>query len=161
MCLRAAGNQKRPGGRACQDCSECTFGCGGDLYAQKIDLVLPSGRTHYRTCAGSCVSLLVVLATLFFILLEVHSMLHENSFVTQGATIRNWYKAKDAFPESESDGALQVAFGIADLSDRRDAANIPNGEPSFVKTIPDSIGKLEAYYRTRERNQDGSVTDFK
>ena len=71
-CLRAAGNRKRLGGRPFQDCSECTFDCGGDFYAQKVDLVLPSGRTHYRTCAGGCVSLLVVLATLFFIWLEVN-----------------------------------------------------------------------------------------
>ena len=145
MCCRAAGNRKRQGDRACQDCSECTFDCGGDFYAQKIELVLPSGRTHYRTCAGSCVSLLVVLATLFFIALEVHHMLHENTFVVQTGTKRNAYQPKDAFPSELTDSSLQIAFGVADLSDRR------GGESAdLVTAIPESVGKLEAWYWTRE-----------
>ena len=77
-------------------------------------------------------------------------MLHENSFVVQGATIRNWYQAQDAFPLSETDSSLQIAFGIADLDDRQ----------STDKRVPENIGKLEAWYRTRVQNTDGSVTNF-
>ena len=100
------GSNKRAGSRPCQDCSEMTFDCGGDLYARKIDLALPSGQTHYRTCAGSCISALVVLATLFFIVLEVNHLMHENTFAVQSATSRNWFSDEAYFPAALDDESL-------------------------------------------------------
>ena len=101
MCRRGVGVQSRRGKRPCQDCSECTFDCG-DLFARKIDLVLPSGRTHYRTCAGGCVSALVVLLTLASILLHYNELLDQNQFIVQKAVAKNWYSESDVFPEDES-----------------------------------------------------------
>lgn len=81
MCLRrGVGVNTRPGSRAFQDCGECTFSCG-DLYARKVDLVLPSGRTHYNTCAGGCVSVLLGLSILIMLLLHMSELMDENSYV--------------------------------------------------------------------------------
>ena len=62
------------------DCSDLTCGCGGDLYARKVDLVLPDGRTQYRTWGGMCCSLLVILALLGALFYEVKNLLHDNNF---------------------------------------------------------------------------------
>ena len=114
--------------------------------------MLPSGRTHYRTCAGSCVSLLVVLATLFFIALEVHHILHQNTFVVQSGTKRNAIQPQDAFPSRLTDGSLQMAFGVVDLSDRREIQEGDSAAALVTSTppIPESVGTLEAWYRTRK-----------
>ena len=84
MCF-GAGNSRRLGSRPCQDCSECTLSCGGDFYARKVNLYLPDGRTSYRTCAGSCISFLVVILTLALAILGTNEMMHDNSFVMQVA----------------------------------------------------------------------------
>ena len=101
MCRRGVGVQSRRGKRPCQDCSECTFDCG-DLFARKIDLVQPSGRTHYRTCAGGCVSAFVVFLTLASILLHYNELMDQNQFIVQKAVAKNWYSESDVFPEDES-----------------------------------------------------------
>ena len=62
------------------DCSDFTCGCGGDLYARKIDLMLPDGRAQYRTWGGMCCSLLVILALLCALFYEVNNLLHDNNF---------------------------------------------------------------------------------
>ena len=94
-------------------------------------------------------------------------MLHENSFVAQGATIRDWYQELDSFPISKTDGSFQIAFGIADLADRRSTGGsdvqIKSGlllDPLMTTSIPESVGKLEAWYRTRAIEADGSMADF-
>ena len=94
-------------------------------------------------------------------------MLHENSFVAQGATIRDWYQELDSFPISKTDGSFQIAFGIADLADRRSTGGsdvqIKSGlllDPPMTTSIPESVGKLEAWYRTRAIEADGSMADF-
>ena len=66
------------GVRRCQECSECAPPC--DFYARKVELVFSSGETKYSTWAGVCVSFIVVIATLFFLALELNMMFHENSF---------------------------------------------------------------------------------
>lgn len=68
----------RQGKRMCQDCHDCTFGCGGDLYAQPVNLVLPSGRSHYNTCAGGCISFFVVFLILMAILVHFNELMDEN-----------------------------------------------------------------------------------
>ena len=78
MCRRGAGVHSRPGQRAFQDCGECTLSFG-DLYARKVDLVLPSGRSHYNTCAGGCVSVFFILATLAMLLLHIVELMDKNS----------------------------------------------------------------------------------
>lgn len=135
MCF-GIGNNRRPGARACQDCSEGTFDFGGDLYAKKLNLVMPSGRTEYRTCAGSFISLLVVIFSVIFLWLEFNHVTHENSYTIQEATARNFYSDKDAFPVSTSDSSLQIAFGIIDRTD------------NAITEVPSGVGKLEAWYRT-------------
>ena len=81
MCYKkGVGVQNRTDRRKFQDCDECTFGCG-DFYARKVDLVLPSGRSHYNTCAGGCVSVLLVLAIFFMLLLHISELMDENSYI--------------------------------------------------------------------------------
>ena len=80
MCRRGVGVHTRSGRRAFQDCQECTFSCG-DLYARKVELVLPTGRTYYNTFAGGLVSVLIVLALLAMLLLHMSELLDENSYV--------------------------------------------------------------------------------
>ena len=93
-CRRGAGVVVRSGGRSFQDCSECTFDCG-DLYAKKVELVLPSGRSQYNTCAGGCISVLVVIATFCIIVLHISELLDENSYVMQSAYAEGWYTDSD------------------------------------------------------------------
>lgn len=113
MCnRRGAGVQMRPGRRPFQDCSECTFDCG-DLYARKVDLILPSGRTHYNTCAGGCISMLVVIATLCLLVLHLSELMDENVYVIQKAVAKGWYTDSDVIKGSE----FQIAVGLVDLND--------------------------------------------
>ena len=74
------------------DCSDCTPGCGGDLYARKVDLALPDGRTHYRTWGGMCCSLLVIVALLIALWFELNNTVHDNNFTTLTAHKRNWFE---------------------------------------------------------------------
>lgn len=97
MCRRGVGSNTRPGRRPFQDCSECTFSFG-DLYAHKVDLVLPSGRSYYNTCAGGCVSVLLVLTTLIFLLFHLNELFDENSYVMSKAVAKDWFSETDIFP---------------------------------------------------------------
>ena len=67
---------------------------------------MPSGRTEYRTCAGSFISLLVVIFSVIFLWLEFNHVTHGNSYTVQEATARNFYSDKDAFPVKTSDSSL-------------------------------------------------------
>ena len=101
MCL-GVGCSRGKDHRACQDCQDCTLDCG-DFYAKKIDLALPSGRTHYRTCAGACISFCVVLIAIMMIVLGINEMLDDNSFVLQEAVVKDWYDETELFPFGEDD----------------------------------------------------------
>ena len=81
MCYkRGVGVKRQRSRRVFQDCGDCTFGCG-DFYARKVDLVLPSGRSYYNTCAGGCVSILLVLALLVILLLHISELMDDNNYV--------------------------------------------------------------------------------
>ena len=112
------------------------------MYAKKIDLALPTGRTYYRTFAGSCCSFLVVLLTLGFTLLAVNEMLDENSFVLQTAIVKNWYEPTDELPFSsqtgDHDGSLQFAFGIVNMEASRGFAF----RKTIVEPLPASVGEI-------------------
>lgn len=94
---------RKVGARRCQDCHECNLGCG-DLYARKVDLVLPSGQTHYTTCAGACVSFLLVVIALCFLGLELNTLFHENSFSVQSTISNNYFIDRDVWPSSTAGG---------------------------------------------------------
>ena len=106
MCLGVGNSRRRLAARPCQDCSYCTFNCGGDLYARKVDLLLPDGRSHYRTCAGTLISALVLLIFAAAALLAVNEMMDDNSFTLQRAQARNWYDPSNPFPCTKSDESL-------------------------------------------------------
>ena len=134
--------------RACQDCQEYTSFCG-DMYARKVDLVLPTGQTHYKTCAGGCVSALVILATLIFLLSQISVLMDDNSFQLQRAVAKDWYLEDEMFPENPLDGdILQIAFGVVDSQKKQ-----------IQKEIDPSYGRLTAKFQTRKNDQNGEVTD--
>ena len=119
MCYkRGVGIRRQRSRRAFQDCGDCTFGCG-DFYARKVDLVLPSGRSYYNTCAGGCVSILLVLVLLVILLLHISELMDDNKFVVQQALAKGWFTETDIFPPKEIKGEVQVAIGLVDLMDRR------------------------------------------
>ena len=139
---------KLRGARRCQECSECAPPL--DFYAKKVDLVLPSGASNYRTWAGVCISFLVVIATLFFLALELNMMFHENSFTMQSTLARNWYKYA-----ANDDDSFRLAVGLVDLADKRKTVST-DGEKVL---IPARIGKIEVSYRTKyigDQNPTGS-----
>ena len=98
MC-RKNGSCRRNGA----DCSDCTPGCGGDLYARKVDLALPDGRTHYRTWGGMCCSFLVIVALLAALWFELNNTVHDNNFTILTAHKSNWFSSTAKTPEDGND----------------------------------------------------------
>ena len=145
MCLSTTGvgMKRRLGKRPCQDCHDCTFN-GGDLYARPVNLTLPSGRTHYNTCAGGCISFFVVLLIFIAILVHLNELMDENSHTIQQVIARDWFSDTDVFPgRDDQKDAIQVAFGLVDIEDWQGDVNLYDSqmiEINFYErfTVPDS-----------------------